>query len=205
MVDRRDSGLLGGNGRCEVGGVVDDQVRLPVAHELAELFDLRRRFDRPEHVREEEGAAFLQRQRQVLSLERLEPRPALGVVDAGGEKGEAGRFDVLLEIGRRGEGDLVPGLGECARERHQRVEVAEPGDAAEENSTGQGYDRARRLRAQQPGRSGLASATLERREEPAELVEVRAKVVHAAKCACDRAQRARGITVELGQPLLQAL
>jgi hypothetical protein len=65
---------------------VDDQVWLPGTHELAELFDLRRRFDRPEHVREQERASFLEWQRQVLSLERLESRPALFVVDAGGRK-----------------------------------------------------------------------------------------------------------------------
>jgi hypothetical protein len=50
-------------------------------------------------VREQEGASFLERQRQVLRLEGFEPRPALGVVEAGGEKGEAGGLDVLLEIG----------------------------------------------------------------------------------------------------------
>lgn len=138
MVNREDAAFLGGNGRCELGGVVNDQVRLPRAHELAELVDLRRSLDHPEHVREEEGAALLERQRQVLRLERLEPRPALGVVDAGGEKGEAGCLDVLLEIGGRGEGDLVPGLRECARERHQRVEMSESGDAAEESPNRQG-------------------------------------------------------------------
>ena len=116
---------------------MDDQVWLPGAHELAELVDLRRRLDRPEHLWEQEGPSFLQRQRQVLGLKRLEPCPPLGVVDPGGEKGEPGRFDVLLEIGRRGEGDLVAGHGECARERHQRVEMPKPGDAAKENSASQ--------------------------------------------------------------------
>jgi hypothetical protein len=89
-------------------------------------------------VREEEGASFLERQRQVLRLEGLEPRPALGVVEAGGEKGEAGGLDVLLEIGRGGEGDLVPGPGKCACERYERVEMAEAGNAAEESSMRQG-------------------------------------------------------------------
>lgn len=60
------------------------------------------------------------------------------MVDAGGEKGEAGRLDVLFEIGGRGEDDLVPGLRERARERHQWVEVPEAGDATEESSKRQG-------------------------------------------------------------------
>jgi hypothetical protein len=89
-------------------------------------------------VREQERASFLERQSQMLSLERLEPRPALGVVDAGGEKGEAGGLDVLLEIGRGGERDLVPGPREGARERYERVEMAEAGNAAEESSLRQG-------------------------------------------------------------------
>jgi hypothetical protein len=133
VVDRGNPGLLGGNGRREVGGVVDDQARLPGSDDLAELFDLRRRFNRAEHVREQESAAFLERQCHVLSLEGLEPGLALGIVDARGKKREARRLDALLEIGRRTEGDLVPGVRECAGERDQRVEVAEPGNAAEEN------------------------------------------------------------------------
>ncbi len=85
MVDRGDPGLLGGNGRREVSGIVDDQVRPPGAYELAELVDLGRRFDRSEHVWEEEGATFLGRQRQMLGLERLEAGTPLGAVDAGGD------------------------------------------------------------------------------------------------------------------------
>jgi len=58
--------------------------------------------------------------------------------------------------------------------------------------------------AEQPGRPNLPSPTLERGQEPVQLLEVRAKVVDAAKGVCDRAQGAGGITVELGKPPLEA-
>src|SRR5437879_6516018 len=59
--------------------------------------------------------------------------------------------------------------------------------------------------SEQPGCPDLPSSTLERGQEPVQLLEVRAKVVGAAKGACDRAQGAGGITVELGEPPLEAL
>ena len=57
----------------------------------------------------------------------------------------------------------------------------------------------------QPGRPDLPGSTLKRRQEPVQLLEVRAKVVDATKGVCDRARGAGGITVELGKPPLEAL
>ena len=58
---------------------------------------------------------------------------------------------------------------------------------------------------EQPGRPDLPSSTLKRGQEPVQLLEVRAKVVDAAKGVCDRAQGAGRVTVELGKPPFEAL
>jgi hypothetical protein len=87
----------------------------------------------PELAREEERPPLLERQRQMLGPVGREPGLPLVELQAGGEQREARRLDPPGQRRRGGEGDFVPAVCECARQRHERVKVRVAGAEAEED------------------------------------------------------------------------
>jgi hypothetical protein len=104
-------------GGGEIAGIVDDEVGRPARDGEAQVLDLRGRVDASKQERVDQGAALVGRECEDLGAASAGSRLPLRWLDACRVEREARRLGALAERRRRRERDLVPCVGERARER----------------------------------------------------------------------------------------